>query len=145
MQSINTLQLMFVHFSEGVYKNGNRCCCCYLGKGAMSVIVVTGYKGNVCINLCFLLWDEAVASICLEHWGSKFLSPSLPPFSPLSFLSLSLSPSLPPFPSYLPLPSPQSPPTPLPLFPPSLSLPLERGSGGPPRKFFEFYIAVGEF
>jgi hypothetical protein len=42
MQSSNTLQLMFVHFSEGVYKNDYHCCCCYLGKGCMSIIVVTG-------------------------------------------------------------------------------------------------------
>jgi hypothetical protein len=29
--------------------------------------------------------QQPVASICLEHWGSKFLSPSLPSLSPLSF------------------------------------------------------------
>jgi hypothetical protein len=91
------------------------------------------------ISICIY----AVASICLEHRGSKFLSPSPPHFSPLSFPSLSFSPALPPLPFLPPHPSPS--PLLFHSYRPPLPSPWSGRSGGSPAENLEFYIAVGEF
>jgi hypothetical protein len=91
-------------------------------------IFLTNYNQ---IQNCLL----SVASICLEHWVSKFLSASLHPFSTLSFPSLYFSPFLPPLPCLPPI---LSPPSLAALFQssiPSLSVPLTQGSS--PGRFWE--------